>query len=96
MKHGEFFLPCFISCEFSGNPRFARGFGLLKMIIFGHEDNMVGRFVEIDACVFLDGTLTLRQGFQLTSPGTRNLNLGFPGNLHVFTEGLTDQPGKKK
>ena len=27
-------------------------FGLLKMVIFGDEDNMVERFVEIDARVF--------------------------------------------
>ena len=46
---------------------------------------MVERFVEIDARVFLDGTLTSRRGFQLTGPGTRE-NLGFPGNLHL--EGL--------
>ena len=58
------------------------------MVIFGDEDNMVERFVEIDARVFLDGTLTSRRVFQLTGPGTRE-NLGFPGNLHVFTEGLT-------
>ena len=48
---------------------------------------MVERFVEIDACVFLDGTLTTRWGFQLTGPGTRK-TLGFPWNFHVFTEGL--------
>ena len=58
------------------------------MVTFGDEDNMVERFVEIDARVFLDGTLTSRRVFQLTGPGTRE-NLGFPGNLHVFTEGLS-------
>ena len=57
------------------------------MVTFGDEDNMVERFVEIDARVFLDGTLTSLRVFQLTGPGTRE-NLGFPGNLHVFTEGL--------
>jgi hypothetical protein len=57
------------------------------MVIFGDEDNMVERFVEIDVRVFLDGTLTSRRVFQLTGPGTRK-NLGFPGNLRVFTEGL--------
>ena len=64
-------MPCFISCGFSGNPRFARVFGLLKMVTFGDEDNMVERFVEIDARVFLDGTLTSRRGFQSTGPSTR-------------------------
>ena len=59
------------------------------MVIFGDEDNMVERFVEIDARVFLDGTLTSRRVFQLTGPGTRE-NLGFPGNLHLLTEGLKD------
>ena len=57
------------------------------MVTFGDEDNMVERFVEIDARVFLDGTLTSRRVFQLTGPGTRE-NLGFPGNLHLLTEGL--------
>ena len=56
------------------------------MAIFGDEDNMVERFVEIDTRVFLEGTLTSRRGFQLTGPGTRE-NLGFPWNLHVLTEG---------
>ncbi len=36
---------------------------------------MVERFVEIDARVFLDGTLTSRRGFQLTAPV---LYSGFP------------------
>ena len=58
------------------------------MVTFGDEDNMVERFVEIDARVFLDGTLTSRRVFQLTGPGTRK-TLGFPGNLHMLTEGLT-------
>ena len=71
-------MPCFISFGFSGNPRFARVFGLLKVVTFGDEDNMVERFVEIDARVFLDGTLTSCRVFQLTGPGTRK-NLGFPG-----------------
>ena len=57
------------------------------MVTFGDEDNMVERFVEIDARVFLDGTLTSRRVFQLTGPGTRE-NLGFPGNFHLLTEGL--------
>ena len=80
-------MPCFISCGFSGNPRFARGFGLLKMVFFGDEDNMFERFVEIDARVFLDGTLTSRRVFQLTGPGTRV----FPGislRSKVLTPGL--------
>ena len=49
---------------------------------------MVERFVEINVRVFLDGTLTSRRGFQFTGTGTRE-TLGFPGNLHVFTEGLS-------
>ena len=49
---------------------------------------MLERFVEIDARAFLDGTLTSRRGFQLTGPGTRK-TLGFHGNHHVLTEGLT-------
>ena len=61
------------------------------MVTFGDEDNMVERFVEIDARVFLDGTLTSRRVFQLTGPGTRE-NLGFPGNLHLLTEGLRPVP----
>ena len=32
---------------------------------------MIERFVEIDARVFLDGTLTSRRVFQLTGPGTQ-------------------------
>ena len=38
------------------------------MVTFGDEDNMVERFVEIDARVFLDGTLTSRRVFHLTGP----------------------------
>ena len=94
MKHGEFFaLLHFL--WFSGKPRFARVFGLLKMVIFGDEDNMVERFVEIDARVFLDGTLTSRRVFQLTGPGTR----AFPRcswRFRVLTKGLklrTDHKG---
>ena len=52
------------------------------MVFFGDEDNMFERFVEIDARVFLDGTLTSRRVFQLTGPGTRE-NLGFPGFFSV-------------
>ena len=66
---------------------------LLKIVLFGDEDNMVERLVEIDARVFLDGKLTSRRVFQLTGPGTRK-NLGFPGNLHVFTEGLSPTPAR--
>ena len=66
-------LPCCISCVFfSGNRRFSRGFGLLKnRYFFGDEDNIFARFVEIDARVFLEGTLTSRRIFQSTGPGTR-------------------------
>ena len=65
------------------------------MVTFGDEGNMVERFVEIDARVFLDGTLTSRRVFQLTGPGTRE-NLGFPGNLHLLTEGLSAPSPLKK
>ena len=57
------------------------------MGIFGDESSMVERAVEIDARVFLEGTLTSRRGFQLTGPGTR----GFPEislRSRVFTQGL--------
>ena len=33
------------------------------MVIFGDEDNMVERFVEIDARVFLEGTAHVASGF---------------------------------
>jgi len=33
------------------------------MVIFGDEDNMVERFVEIDARVFLEGTAHIASGF---------------------------------
>ena len=62
------------------------------MAIFGDEDNMVERVVEIDARVFLDGTLTSRRVFQLTGPGTR----GFPRyswRFRVLTKGLTRRMG---
>ena len=80
-------MPCFISCGFSGKPRFARVFGLLKMVTFGDEDNMVERFVEIDARVFLDGTLTSRRVFQLTGPGTR-VSPRYSWRFRVLTKGL--------
>ena len=54
------------------------------MVTFGDEDNMAEHFVEIDARVFLDGSLTSRRVFQLTGPRYS----GKPGNLHVLTEGL--------
>ena len=53
------------------------------MVTFGDEDNMVERFVEIDARVFLDGTLTSRRGFQLTAPV-----LGFPPGTRGGSECL--------
>jgi hypothetical protein len=56
-------LPFFISCGFSGKRRFSPVFGLLKMVIFGDEGNMVERFVEIDARVFLKAPLTSRRVF---------------------------------
>ena len=57
------------------------------MVIFGDEDNMVERFVEIDARVFLDGTLTSRRGFQLTGPGTRVFPR-YSWRFRVLTKGL--------
>ena len=64
------------------------------MVIFGDEDNMVERFVEIDARVFLDGTLTLRRVFQLTGPGTWK-NLGFPPVL-VAVPSAYEGPKRRK
>ena len=40
------------------------------MVTFGDEDNMFEHFVEIDACVFLEGTAHVASGFQLTGLGT--------------------------
>ena len=57
------------------------------MVTFGDEDNMVERFVEIDARVFLDGTLTSRRVFQLTGPGTR-IFTGISLRRKVLTLGL--------
>ena len=67
----KIFLPCFIYCGLSGNRRFSGVFGLLKMVTFGDDDNMVERFVEIDASVFREGTAHVASFFQLTGPGTR-------------------------
>ena len=64
-------MPCFISCGFSGKRRFSPVFGLLKMVIFGDEDNMVERFVEIDARVFLEGTAHVASGFCWKTQKTR-------------------------
>ena len=38
------------------------------MVIFGDEDNMVERFVEIDARVFLEGTAHVASGFSVNGP----------------------------
>ena len=38
------------------------------MGIFGDEDNMVERFVEIDARVFLEGTAHVASGFSVNRP----------------------------
>ena len=53
----------------------------------GDKGSIAERFVEIDARVFLRGTLTSRWVFQLTGPGTQK-NLGFPWNPHVLYAGL--------
>ena len=41
------------------------------MVIFGDEDNMVERFVEIDARVFLEGTAHIASGFCWKTQKTR-------------------------
>ena len=41
------------------------------MVIFGDEDNMVERFVEIDARVFLEGTAHVASGFCWKTQKTR-------------------------
>ena len=38
------------------------------MVFFGDEDNMVERFVEIDARVFLEGTAHVASGFSVNGP----------------------------
>ena len=38
------------------------------MVIFGDEDNMVERFVEIDARVFREGTAHVASGFSVNGP----------------------------
>ena len=38
------------------------------MVIFGDEDNMVERFVEIDARVFLEGTAHVASFFSVNRP----------------------------
>ena len=49
---------------------------------------MVERVVEIDARVFLDGTLTSRRVFQLTGPGTR-VSPRYSWRFRVLTKGLS-------
>ena len=56
---------------------------------------MVERFVEIDARVFLDGTLTSRRVFQLTGPGTRVFPR-YSWRFRVLTKGLTVRRGQIK
>ena len=87
-------MPFFISCGFSGKRRFSPVFGLLKMVIFGDEDNMVERLVEIDARGFLDGTLTSRRVFQLTGPGTR-VSPRYSWRFRVLTKGLSTVESRK-
>ena len=38
------------------------------MVTFGDKDNMFERFVEIDACVFLEGTAHVASGFSVDGP----------------------------
>ena len=41
------------------------------MVLFGDEDNMVERFVEIGARVFLEGTAHVVSGFSVNGPENR-------------------------
>ena len=50
------------------------------MVIFGDEDNMVARFVDIGARVFLEGTTHVASGFSVNRPWYSEF-LGFSWNL---------------
>ena len=81
------FSPCFIVCGFSGNRRCRRIFGSLKMVIFGDEDNMVERFVEIDARVFREGTAHVASGFSVNGPRPV-LGVFLESRCEALTQGL--------
>ena len=85
MKQVIFFLRFFVVCCFSGIRRFSRGFGLLKIVIFGDEDNMAERFVEIDARVFWTSiSTTCHQRAAVLGKAV------VPGRKATQTEVLTD------
>ena len=67
-------MPCFISCGFSGNRRFSRGFGSLKMLIFGDEGRTV--YGDRRPC-FHEGTAHVASGFSVNGPRCS----GFSWNL---------------
>ena len=46
---------------FSGNRRVSQVFGLLQMVVFDDEGNMVERFAEIDTHASLEGTYRSRR-----------------------------------
>ena len=90
MKHRRFFaLLHFL--WFFWKPPFFSGFRITKNGIFGDEDNMVERFVEIDARVLLKAPLTSRRVFQLTGPGTRVFPR-YSWRFRVLTMGLIPLP----
>ena len=57
------------------------------MVIFGDEDNMVERFVEIDARVFLEGTAHVASGFCWKTQKTR-VSAAISLRSKVLKEGL--------
>ena len=62
------------------------------MVIFGDEDNMVERFVEIDARVFLEGTAHVASGFCWKTQKTR-VFAAISLRSKVLTKGLTSLHG---
>ena len=61
------------------------------MVIFGDEDNMVERFVEIDARVFLEGTAHVASGFCWKPQKTR-VSAAISLRSKVLKEALTPFP----
>ena len=61
MKYGRFFCLASFLLGFSGNRRFSQVFGLLRMVVFDDEGNMVERFAEIDTHASLEGTYRSRR-----------------------------------
>ena len=58
------------------------------MVTFSDEDNMVERFVEIDARVFLEGTAHVASGFCWKTQKTR-VFAAISLQSKVLTQGLT-------